>query len=235
MFRAIALAVLSVLLATAGKADTFLGPTPYLSSLSSPFAGGAFTYFYLEDFEDGSLNTPGVTVTAGTTINGPASLTDSVDADDGTIDGSGTAGSALYSGNVLSVFRFNFDAAALGGLLPSHAGIVWTDVGQTSGTPGVGGVIFEAFDSLGVSLGLVGPFTLGDGAASGGTAEDRFFGIIHAAGISAIEIRMDNSTDWEADHLQYGFLLDIPEPESWPLVVAAMLAIVALRTARARR
>ena len=40
---------------------TLLGPTPYLSFANSPFFGGAFSYFYLENFEDHLLNTPGVT------------------------------------------------------------------------------------------------------------------------------------------------------------------------------
>lgn len=44
---------------------TFYGPTPYLSFRDSPFSGTNFSYFYLEDFEDGLLNTPGVNVTTG--------------------------------------------------------------------------------------------------------------------------------------------------------------------------
>lgn len=123
-----------------------LGPTPYLSLADSPFAGGSFAYFHLENFEDGLLNTPGVSAAIGT-VSGPGALTDSVDADDGAIDGFGTGGSVLYSNFATSAFSFTFNASALGGLLPTHAGIVWTDVGQvSSGTRGFGGVSFEAFD-----------------------------------------------------------------------------------------
>src|SRR5690242_6738717 len=42
---------------------TFLGPTPYLSRADSPFdLSGLGTTFFLEDFEDHALNTPGVSV-----------------------------------------------------------------------------------------------------------------------------------------------------------------------------
>jgi hypothetical protein len=40
-------------------------PSPYLSFVDSPFAGGIYQYFYLEDFEDGALNTPGVSASGG--------------------------------------------------------------------------------------------------------------------------------------------------------------------------
>ena len=126
-----------------------LGPTPYLSQLNSPFAadivGGSV---FLENFEDGSLNTPGVTASAGNVLAAGTGNTDSVDGDDGSIDGSGLAGRSLFfiSGGIGISFTFN--AAALpGGALPTRAGIVWTDGGNP--------VTFEAFDAGGVSLGTV--------------------------------------------------------------------------------
>ncbi|MFM9956725.1 MAG: hypothetical protein ACKVZJ_01505 [Phycisphaerales bacterium] len=205
--------------ASAGSAHAaLLGPTPYLSFADSPFSALALPTFHLENFEDGALNTPGVVASGGIVV-APGSFTDSVDADDGVIDGSGSAGSSFYSQNLLSSFRFTFDAGALGGL-PTHAGLVWTDVGITTSTTGVGDVTFEAFDAGGISLGLVGPITLGDGTALSQTAEDRFFGATNPAGISAIEIRMGNSTDWEIDHLQYG----LPTPGTAALLAAAGLA-----------
>lgn len=139
----------------------------------------------------------------------PGSFTDSVDSDDGVMDGSGLAGSSYFSNGATSTFEFVFDGASLGGL-PTHAGLVWTDVGDVlAGSPGIGLVRFEAFDAVGVSLGDHGPFTLGDGSATGATAEDRFFGITHPAGISRITITMPDSVDWEVDHVQYGL---IPAP-----------------------
>jgi hypothetical protein len=231
--RAAALSVgIFMMTGVAGAAPVFLGPAPYLSFSSSPFNGISFSYFHLENFESGALSTPGVTVNPGTIVVAPGPQTDSVDSDDGVIDGSGAAGRSLYSGDSLALFRFTFSAAALGGLLPTHAGIVWTDIGTTTGTTGVGPVSFEAFDPLGVSLGLIGPFTLGDGTTFGGTAEDRFFGVIDSAGISAIEIRVSGSTDWEVDHLQYGAASEIPEPASWILAVTGLGTLPFIRRRR---
>lgn len=207
------------------RAD-LLGPTPYLSFNDSPFVGQVFDYFHLEDFEGGALATPGASATSGWTVGNPGALTDSVDADDGVIDGSGVAGHSFYSGFTNSTLTITFDATALGGKLPTHAGIVWTDVGQVlSGDFAVGGVLFSAIDGNGNSIGSIGPFTLGDGSAAGETAEDRFFGAISSLGIKSITISMDNSLDWEVDHLQYGFSspLAIPEPSSLLLTAIGLL------------
>ena len=58
--------------------------------------------------------------------------------------------------------------------------------------------------SNGESLGVVHGLHLGDGNSDAGKAEDRFFGAVHAAGISSCEIRMAHSGYWEVDHFQYG-------------------------------
>ncbi|MBL8879342.1 MAG: hypothetical protein JNG88_09510 [Phycisphaerales bacterium] len=197
----------------------YSGPSPYLSFADSPLAGTTFAdYFYLEDFEDG-LNSPGLAANAGF-VNDPGVQIDSVDADDGLIDGSGNNGHSYYSDDS-HVLRFTFDSAALGGL-PTHAGLAWTDVGLVTGENfGFSPVIFEAFDAGGTSLGAHGPFILGDGFITGETAEDRVFAIVHAGGISAIEARMPESTDWEVDHVQYG---RVPEPSAFALL--AMLALL---------
>lgn len=213
-------------LVCAGASAQFLGPTPYLSLADAPFQGPAFSYTYVEDFEDGALNTPGLSSLDGL-VTSPGPQVDSVDGDDLLIDGSGTAGRSYYSRNALSSFRFNFDETALGSF-PTHAGVVWTDVGNVlSGTTGFGGVLFEAFDAGGSSLGVFGPFVLGDGNANGGTAEDRFFGFVNAGGISSILISMDNSTDWEVDHVQYGY---VPAPGA-----GVLLAIGGVAASRRRR
>src|SRR5262245_24436385 len=133
--RVMALAFAAVLLGGLNRADAdlvFYGPTPYLSAANSPFAGGNFTYFYLENFEDGSLNTPGVTASGTWSVFGPGQVTDSVDADDGVIDGSGTGGHSYLSNFQNTSLTFTFNAGALGGHLPTDAGIVWTDVGQNN-------------------------------------------------------------------------------------------------------
>jgi hypothetical protein len=204
------------------------GPTPYLSFADSPFSSVALSYFHLEDFQDGSLNTPGVTVSAGAAPVAPGSTTDSVDGDDGAIDGSGAAGWSLYSNQVLTSFAFDFNAGALGNL-PTHVGIVWTDVGfVTSGSPFSGPVTAEAFDSASNSLGLIGPVVLGgDGTVNGATAEDRFFGFSNLGGIARLVIATSNSVDWEVDHLQYGYT--IPEPTAAVLASGALIALGAVR------
>ena len=170
-----------------------LGPTPYLCQGDSPFAGVSFDWRYLETFESGMLQVPGVTPSTGVVI-GPGGQTDSVDCDDGVIDGNGTNGRSFFSPAGSIGIRFTFDAAVLGAL-PTHAGIVWTD--------GLNFIHFEAFDAQGVSLGtLVGDHA--DGSFSGTTAEDRFYGVINAGGISSILISNDGG-GIEVDHLQYGF------------------------------
>ena len=214
-------------LATAGSAhvsgQTFIGPTPYLSRNDSPFitsinAGGT----YLETFESGALATPGVSASAGGVI-GPSGITDSVDADDGAIDGSGTAGHSFFSGNGAAGITFTFDATALGHL-PTQVGIVWTD--------GAGTTLFEAFGPGGVPLGQIGPVAIADGTFSGTTAEDRFFGVTSPGGISAIRIS-NTSGGIEVDHLQYGvFGAVTPPPPATPAPVPtlshAMLAALVL-------
>lgn len=218
---------ISALLGAVPAFAAMLGPSPYLSAADSPFAGGTFTYFHLENFESGALTVPGVTLSGGSFL-APGGATDSVDGDDGSIDGFGTAGRSLYSGGLFSL-SFTFDALALGGL-PTHAGIVWTDVGTASPTFGAGPVTFQAFDSSNVVIGTAGPASLGDGSINGFTAEDRFFGVTHAAGISRIVISMSNTQDWEVDHLQYGLApTAIPEPGTMLLTATGLLAAFALK------
>jgi hypothetical protein len=219
----ISFAAVGLLVAPLAAVAAPFGPTPYSAFADSPFAGLAFADFQLEDFEDGALNVPGVTASVGQAL-APGALTDSVDADDGVIDGSGSGGWSWYV-NATSI-TFTFDPGAPGGL-PTHAGIVWTDVGTADEIDGFGNVTFESFDALGDPLDTIGPAALGDGAFGGGTSEDRFFGSIHAGGISAIRITM-NSADWEIDHLQFG---RVPEPGAASLIA---LALAALGVARRR-
>ena len=212
-------------------ASPYLAPSPYLQASDSPFAGLSFSIFQLEDFEDGALNTLGVTTTTPGRILGPGDQTDSVDADDGVVDGSGAGGHSMYSDGFTSM-AFNFSAATLGSL-PTHVGVVWTDVGTTPSTTGVGTVEFEAFDAGGSSLGVLSAPDLGNGSADGrvdATAEDRFLGAIVATGISRIEIRMPTSGDWEIDHLQYG-VASVPLPPAAWLFGSACAALARRRRA----
>ncbi|MGZ8171941.1 MULTISPECIES: CHAP domain-containing protein [Methylobacter] len=192
---------------------TFYGPAPYLSSRDSPFFGTKFSYFYLEDFEDGLLNTPGVTASFGWSVISGNNDVDSVDADDGIIDGKGNTGKSFFSDFVTNRLTFTFNAAALGGNLPTHAGIVWTDANASASRRQVE---FSALDSSGTSLGSIGPFELGDDVINGTTAEDRFLGVYNPSGISSITISMPGSNNWEVDHLQYGNVIENQTP---PLII----------------
>lgn len=215
----------------ANAATTYLGNNVYKSFEDSPLKGLNSSYFYLENFEDGALNTPGVTASGGTVLK-PNTLTDSVDGDDGAVDGSGTGGYSWYSDSN-SVLRFSFNSSVLG-TLPTHVGIVWTDVGFSNAGFGTGRVNFKAFDAVGTSLGIFSLNSLGDGSVNGNTAEDKFFGAINPGGISAIQISMPDSTDWELDHLQYG-AKPVPEPTTILTTLFAGGMGVALRQQSRRK
>jgi hypothetical protein len=134
-------------------------------------------------------------VVASTTGN--TALIDSVDADDGELDGTCSREpfcESLFASN--GQIDFTFDATTLGGL-PKHAGAVWTD-----GNAGCD-AIFEAFDADNVSLGTLTATMVGDADNYGGTGEDRFFGVVHEAGILRISLR-SSAGGVEVDHLQFG-------------------------------
>ncbi len=212
----------SVLLGVpAADADAF-GPTAYLSAADSPFTGLPFTYSFLENFEDHALDTPGVTVNVGPFVTGSGfsgTVIDSV-AGDGPPCPTGTAPNpcdSLFAGGGTVTFTFN--AAALGSL-PTHAGVVWTD--------GSGSVTFTAVGPGG-PLGTIGPSSgFSDGNFGGGTAEDRFFGFSNPGGILSITIT--DVSSMEVDHLQYGLLPtvvnpNVPEPATLFLIASGVAGL----------
>jgi hypothetical protein len=207
----IAASIVVGFVASAAFAGSTSGPTGYTSFNDSPLKGLDFSggYFHLEDFEDNLLNVPGVTASTGAP-NGPSGITDSVDADDGAIDGSGLQGHSFFSGGGSGGITFTFDQAALGSL-PTHAGIVWTD--------GEGTVTFDAFDENGVSLGQIGPVSdpgvFPNNTITGETGEDRFFGAQNDNGISKIFIS-NSAGGIEVDHLQFGAVSAEPPPPPPP-------------------
>ncbi len=203
--------------ALSASALSQLGPSAYLQTSDSPWASeiGSST-FYLEDFEDGLFNTPGVTASAGAPF-APSSITDSVDGDDGNVDGLGTAGRSFFTGDGATGIRFTFSSGTYGAL-PTHAGIVWTD-------GGVGTTIrFEAFDGIGSSLGVI-TGNHADGGFFGTTAEDRFYGWVNPGGIGSILISQPGG-GLEVDHLQYGA---VPEPATMTVLGLGLASLVARR------
>jgi hypothetical protein len=77
-------------------------------------AGQFAGYFHLENFD---AFEPGWSVGGTQSRYGPSGSTDSVDEDDGAIDGSGTGGSSFFSGGA---FTIAFDELTLGAL-PTHS------------------------------------------------------------------------------------------------------------------
>lgn len=201
----------------AHAAASFIFPgTSYLSSADSPFSSSGFNYFHLETFEDHLLNTPGVIGGPGgvTSVVFGSSIHDSVDADDGVIDGSGLLGDSYFSQAGANGVTFTFSAVALGSL-PTSVGIVWTDAGIGAS------VTLKAFGPGGTLLFSETRSGFADNSNNGETAEDRFFGVVDAAGVSSIFI--SNSLGGiEVDHLQYGLAAAVPEPQTWGLMLAGL-------------
>ena len=172
------------------------GPVPYRQFSDTLFGCVAFAEFHLEDFEDGVLDTPGLSASGGfVTSLGFAGARDSVDIDDGdlnclSVDDAGTIqGDSWYT---VVTTTFDFDPVALDGL-PTHAGLVLTDATFAPAT-------VTGFDELGQPFAtMVYDFPdPGDGSC----VDDWFFGFFSASGISRIEVSVSNAI--EVDHIQYG-------------------------------
>ena len=90
--------VLTTATAAAGEPE-YLGPTPYTSRADSPFDTAAFG-FRVQDFESGvSLFATGARLWPSGDLLEPGNLTDSVDEDDGAVDGSGVTSAGLLHRN----------------------------------------------------------------------------------------------------------------------------------------
>jgi hypothetical protein len=173
-------------------------PVGYRSFAGSPFNGVSLPgYFHLENWEDGLVNTPGVTPSSTSTGSSFPGFEDSVDGDDGVVDGTcskpaGRCDSGFANGEI----SFTFEVELLGGL-PTHVGIVWTDGGFGAD------VTFEAYDAANVLIGTRTVPGLGDNSNFGTVEEDRFFGVVASGGVRRIVVR-NTGGGIEVDHLQYG-------------------------------
>jgi hypothetical protein len=223
---------------------TVIGPTPYLSVSDSPFhANIDGSTFFLEDFEDGELNSPGILqrdlfppefggAFLGTVMR-PSNLTDSVDSDDGAVDGLGRQGHSFRSGVQLTTntlpprqqFLIQFDLLRLSnGTYPNVFGFVWTD-----GLEGSRLLIELTLES---GFQFRSPiFQVGDSTRAGSTADDRFVGILTDEGITSAVITGgytgDVSAEYiEIDHVQYGII--VPEPHS--IVISAVSFVFVILT-----
>jgi hypothetical protein len=239
--RLAAIIVVLALLPSPSVAITLYGPSLYRSVADSPFdLSRPAGQFFLEDFEDGAIDTPGLISRISDGQNAgvrlPGIHTDSVDADDGTSDGFGSQGHSLVSivltigeGPSSAFVDARFDSDSLG-FHPTHLGLVITDANSR------GEFTLHVQDSVGNEFAfplnaLTGPDGVGIGgiiydgfAAAGSNAtDDLFFGIVHTTGITAFSLSYfdpgGNGDAFEIDHIQYG----VPEPSSVGLAIATLL------------
>lgn len=186
---------------------TFLGPIPYRSAADSPFnLSGLGTTFFLEDFEDMELNTPGI-------LNAYAGfgLGSSVDGDDGAVDGNGESGHSGVAGPTSCTLTtcgytalFLFDDENFG-RYPSHVGFTVTAANDL-------GAFIRVYDAAGnSSIWDLSSYSFNSQSVS----DDMFFGVVSPIGITEIAIigverRLPPPPHGllRIDHLQYG----IPEP-----------------------
>ncbi len=203
-----------VLAAGAFAQPVVIGAATYFSVADSPFKD--VQGFTLEDVEDNQFNIPDVTSDFWAySKEFGTSTVDSVDADDGTLNGVGNNG-PLGSGNALygrGQIQFWFHQAKL----PTHVGLVWTD--------GAGKITFEGYDKFGSRLVSVNGFHA-DGDFFGRTQEDRFYGLIYEEGISSVRI-YNAQGHVEVDHFQFA---TVPEIEGiWALFVGISAFVLGRR------
>jgi hypothetical protein len=199
--------------ALAGSTFLFNQNQTYQGMGNSPFQNIAGSSgFHLENFENGSVNS--LITAIGGSIKGPSNSTDSVDADDGSIDGSGQGGHSYSTTGKSMTFKF----ATVDGAKPTMAGLAWTD-GRKNAM-----VTFRAWNAAGELLGKV-RVKLGDLARNGGTGEDRFFGITSDEGISRIRIS-SSKPGFEVDHVQFGYGFSVvPVPPAFALGAAGLAGL----------
>lgn len=221
----LALAVCCI--AAVANAATIIGPSPYLALSDTP--DGVFSSDHLvcvQDFEDADGPWEvGFSIDFGQRI-GPkftsgqgVPVTDSVDADDNSIDGDGTMGSSWFSAT--RGLTITFDDPT-----PS-AGFVFTDADTRATT-----VTVTAFAEDGSELVTQTFDSFFDDVFTGTTQEDRFFGVVGMNGetIKSLSVSIDQGRGIEIDHVQ--FAKPIPEPASMTLAMLGLASVLRLRRRR---
>jgi len=219
--------LVSVCPLAANAATTTFGPTEYLQHGDTPSNFFCATCAsHIEDFEDGLLNgflsiDNGQILQPNYVSGSGQPSTDSVDGDDGTVDGSGLGGYSWFSGDASSIeISFASDVKA--------AGLVFTDGDSASSN-----VLVEALDMSGNVLALINAGDLADDSFYGETAEDRFLGFTDMnAAISALRISIDAGSGIEIDHIHWQNACVIPEPSTSFLALFAVIGICGFRRKR---
>lgn len=232
-------AALAVLTDRADSVTTFIyEPSPYLGSFDSPFYGGIQAgTIYLEDFEDGELNTPFVIANdinhdpsnrwISRTVHtaNPSARAYSVDEDDGLLgDFMGFGGDALANRSVGSssdIHEFLFSPDALGNY-PKFVGFVVTDPEDYLDED----VFVTMLDPDGNDVLEEERFDPSDWPFQGSidTRSHRFIGGYSDTGIASLRIE---GVD-QLDHLQYGSA--IPEPSAWLLSACGFVLLILRRS-----
>lgn len=226
LFAGVLLASLFPFAANAGT--TTFGPTAYLELGDTPAGFFCDTCpHHLEDFEDGLLDSflsidNGVIFPPNGTTGTSNPSTDSVDGDDGAVDGIGLEGYSWFSGNGATSIEVSFATDV------KSAGLVFTD-GDSLST----NVLLEALDMNGDVIASIDAGDLADDSFFGETAEDRFLGFNDMnAAISSLRISIDQGSGIEIDHIQWQTACAVPEPTTSFLALFAMLGVCGFRRKR---
>ena len=227
MMRTLFFHLLLILMLPIGQAQaaTLFGPIPYQSFADSPFATESFDSFFLEDFEDGVLNTPGVSF-VGPSLGGisvpiiSVANSNSVDADDGLVDGDGSGGFSQQVVGTPPLVAFLFDPIELGSL-PTAVGIVLTR-----------SQVVTRFIASDPALNNSGVIDNIERALLQDASDDVFLGVVDPNGIAAIRISpafQPGTSGLNVDHLQYGSIsvMPIPLPPAGLLFTTALIALLA--------
>jgi hypothetical protein len=227
---ALCLGLLLISNSAAHAAFTVFGPTPYRSAADSPFdLSGLGTTFFLENFEDDILS-PGLYFERGYPDSTRPILNNSVDEDDGVIDGNDAGGHSVRAMPLFACIGSSCTNDALwsfelmsSGSFPTATGIVITGSNGAAGQIVVEASEFPSgqyelftFDIEGI---ISQPLNAND---------DLFIGFLNPLGIFSVKLQQYRRSHEGVpffpptfDHLQYGKF--VPEPSSFVLAGMALV------------